>query len=213
MELPVGPPAAGASSTASLTASTPIPPTSAASQLENWLGWAASQKIMGEGGYVWPAIKSLDPLVRQGIGGQRACRWGPTPRGRGNVVDWPNTPGMNQGLTDMQYRHGADLAQWPFDPVQDYGRAEKRKTRPPTTTSRAAGSKIAPKASQEATFTSHPKRAAPSARGAVQQASAGGLAPPRCTSLFPSEPGEPCVPTIATVRCGGTWSPVTTKTK
>ena len=34
-------------------------------ELEQWLGSAQSQKILGSGGYVWPAIKSLDPLFEQ----------------------------------------------------------------------------------------------------------------------------------------------------
>ncbi len=77
------------------------PNMSAALQLENWLGGAASQKIMGEGGYIWPAIKSLDPLfvqawAKQGIPMQPFLN-----EAAGKVVDWPNTPGMNQGLTDM----------------------------------------------------------------------------------------------------------------
>ena len=41
-------------------------------ELEQWLGSPRSQAIMGSGGYVWPAIKSLDPLFlkywqKQGI--------------------------------------------------------------------------------------------------------------------------------------------------
>jgi multiple sugar transport system substrate-binding protein len=70
-------------------------------ELEQWLGSAASQKIMGGGGYIWPAIPSLDPLF--------LARWKAkgidlTPfltESTKNLVDWPNTPGMNQALTDM----------------------------------------------------------------------------------------------------------------
>ena len=74
-------------------------------QLEAWLGSAASQKIMGAGGYVWPAIKSLDPLfvkawAPHGIPMQPFLN-----EAKGDVVDWPNTPGMNQALTDM----GSDM--------------------------------------------------------------------------------------------------------
>jgi multiple sugar transport system substrate-binding protein len=71
-------------------------------ELEQWLGSAASEKIMGEGGYIWPAIPSLDSLF--------ASYWeskgiNMTPfldESTGNLTNWPNTPGMNQGLTDMQ---------------------------------------------------------------------------------------------------------------
>lgn len=68
---------------------------------ERWLGSAASQKIMGSGGFVWPAIKSLDPLFvnywkAHGIDMQPFLS-----EAHGKVVNWPNTPGMNQGLTDM----------------------------------------------------------------------------------------------------------------
>lgn len=73
----------------------------AALQLEEWLGSAASQKIMGEGGYIWPAIKSLDPLFVQAWAKQGIPMQPFLAEAQGNVVDWPNTPGMNQGLTDM----------------------------------------------------------------------------------------------------------------
>jgi multiple sugar transport system substrate-binding protein len=75
-------------------------------ELEQWLGSAASQKIMGEGGYIWPAIKSLDPLFEQAWAA-KGVPMGPfLTEASGNVVDWPNTPGMNQGLTDMQTAMG-----------------------------------------------------------------------------------------------------------
>ena len=74
----------------------------AAWELEQWLGSAASQKIMGSGGYVWPAIKSLDPLFVQhwkaaGIDMQPFLA-----EAQGHVINWPVSPGMNQALTDMQ---------------------------------------------------------------------------------------------------------------
>ena len=72
-------------------------------QLEQWLGSAASQKIMGSGGYIWPAIKSLDPLFvaywkAHGINVEPFLA---EAEGAAKLVNWPNTPGMNQGLTDM----------------------------------------------------------------------------------------------------------------
>jgi multiple sugar transport system substrate-binding protein len=74
----------------------------AAWQLEQWLGSAASQKIMGEGGYVWPAIPSLDPLFADYWTKKGVSMSGFLSESKGNLTDWPNTPGMNQGLTDMQ---------------------------------------------------------------------------------------------------------------
>ena len=74
----------------------------AAWELEQWLGSAASQKIMGEGGYVWPAIPGLDPLFAQYWAKKGVSMSGFLSESRGKLTDWPNTPGMNQGLTDMQ---------------------------------------------------------------------------------------------------------------
>jgi len=71
-------------------------------ELEQWLGSAASQKIMGEGGYVWPAIPSLDPLFASYWAAKGVSMSGFLSESQGNLLDWPNTPGMNQGLTDMQ---------------------------------------------------------------------------------------------------------------
>jgi multiple sugar transport system substrate-binding protein len=34
-------------------------------ELEQWLGSPQSEAILGSGGYVWPAIRSLDPLFLQ----------------------------------------------------------------------------------------------------------------------------------------------------
>jgi multiple sugar transport system substrate-binding protein len=70
-------------------------------ELEQWLGSAASQKIMGQGGYIWPAIPSLDPLFTAAWAA-KGIPMGPfAQEAVGNVVDWPNTPGMNQALGDM----------------------------------------------------------------------------------------------------------------
>ena len=77
------------------------PNAQAAWQLEQWLGSAASEKILGSGGYIWPGIGSLDALF--------ASYWkahgvDPTPfltESHWNVVDWPITPGMNQAQLDI----------------------------------------------------------------------------------------------------------------
>jgi multiple sugar transport system substrate-binding protein len=71
-------------------------------ELEQWLGSAASEKIMGEGGYIWPAIPSLDPLFASYWAAKGVDMSGFLTESTGNLTDWPNTPGMNQGLTDMQ---------------------------------------------------------------------------------------------------------------
>jgi multiple sugar transport system substrate-binding protein len=71
-------------------------------ELEQWLGSEASEKIMGEGGYIWPAIPSLDPLFAAYWAKKGVSMSGFLSESKGNLIDWPNTPGMNQGLTDMQ---------------------------------------------------------------------------------------------------------------
>jgi multiple sugar transport system substrate-binding protein len=73
----------------------------AAWELEQWLGSPASEKILGSGGYVWPGIRSLDPLfvahwAKAGINMQPFLN-----EAHGNTVTWPVAPGMNQALTDM----------------------------------------------------------------------------------------------------------------
>lgn len=74
----------------------------AAWELEQWLGSAPSQKIMGEGGYIWPAIPGLDSLFANYWTAKGVSMSGFLSESTGNLTDWPNTPGMNQGLTDMQ---------------------------------------------------------------------------------------------------------------
>jgi multiple sugar transport system substrate-binding protein len=74
----------------------------AAWELEQWLGSAASQKVMGTGGYIWPAIPSLDPLFESYWASKGVSMSGFLAESKGNLTNWPNTPGMNQALTDMQ---------------------------------------------------------------------------------------------------------------
>lgn len=75
--------------------------TDAAWQLEQWLASPASQRILGEGGYIWPGIGSLDPLYssywRQHGVDVTAFRTEST----GSTVEWPITPGMNQAQLDI----------------------------------------------------------------------------------------------------------------
>lgn len=73
----------------------------AAWELERWLGSPASQRIMGSGGYVWPAIKSLDLLFvkywkKHGINMQPFLT-----EAHGKTVNWPVSPGMGQALNDV----------------------------------------------------------------------------------------------------------------
>lgn len=100
-------------------------------ELEQWLGSPASERIMGAGGYVWPAIKSLDPLfakfwASKGINVQPFLD---EARGAAKLVNWPNTPGMNQALTDMGtdmgpiWLGGGSLANTTHDLLQAYGAA------------------------------------------------------------------------------------------
>lgn len=72
-------------------------------ELEQWLGSPASQRIMGSGGYIWPAVKSLDPLFAAywKAHGINVEPFFAEAEGAAKLVNWPNTPGMNQALTDM----------------------------------------------------------------------------------------------------------------
>jgi multiple sugar transport system substrate-binding protein len=71
-------------------------------QLEQWLGSPASQKILGQGGYIWPAIPTLDPLFAQFWAGKGINMQPFLAESKGQILNWPDTPGMNQGLMDMQ---------------------------------------------------------------------------------------------------------------
>jgi multiple sugar transport system substrate-binding protein len=67
-------------------------------ELEQWLGSPQSQAILGSGGYVWPAIKSLDPLFlqywqKQGIDMQAFLT-----EAHGKVINFPNSPGIGDAL-------------------------------------------------------------------------------------------------------------------
>jgi len=70
-------------------------------ELEQWLGSAQSQAIMGSGGYVWPAIKSLDPLFLQNWKKQGIDMQAFLTEAHGKVVNFPNTPGIGDALTDI----------------------------------------------------------------------------------------------------------------
>jgi multiple sugar transport system substrate-binding protein len=73
----------------------------AAWELVQWLASARSQRILGSGGYVWPAIKRLDPLF--------AAYWKKkgvdvTPfltEARGKTVTFPVATGLGEALTNV----------------------------------------------------------------------------------------------------------------
>jgi multiple sugar transport system substrate-binding protein len=73
----------------------------AAWKLVEWLASARSQRIMGSGGYIWPAITSLDPLfvkywAKKGLNVQPFLD-----EARGKTVNFPVSTGIGEGLTDV----------------------------------------------------------------------------------------------------------------
>jgi multiple sugar transport system substrate-binding protein len=70
-------------------------------ELEQWLGSAQSQKILGSGGYVWPAIKSLDPLFEQYWAKQGIDMSAFLTEAHGKVVNFPVSSGMGAALQQI----------------------------------------------------------------------------------------------------------------
>ena len=70
-------------------------------ELEQWLGSPQSQAILGSGGYIWPAIKSLDPLFEQYWQKQGIDMSAFLTEAQGKVVNFPNSPGVGDALTDV----------------------------------------------------------------------------------------------------------------
>jgi multiple sugar transport system substrate-binding protein len=70
-------------------------------ELEQWLGSAQSQRILGAGGYVWPAIKSLDPLFQQYWAKQGIDMSAFLTEAHGKVVNFPVSSGMGAALTQI----------------------------------------------------------------------------------------------------------------
>jgi len=70
-------------------------------ELEQWLGSAQSQKILGAGGYVWPAIRSLDPLFQQYWAKQGIDMSAFLTEAHGQVVNFPVSSGMGAALTQI----------------------------------------------------------------------------------------------------------------
>ncbi|HEX4253821.1 MAG TPA: sugar ABC transporter substrate-binding protein [Streptosporangiaceae bacterium] len=71
-------------------------------ELEQWLGSAQSQKILGSGGYVWPAIKSLDPLFQQYWQKNGIDMSAFLTEAHGKVVNFPVSSGMGAALQQIQ---------------------------------------------------------------------------------------------------------------
>ena len=70
-------------------------------ELEKWLGSAQSQAIVGSGGYVWPAIRSLDPLFlnywkKNGVDMSAFLT-----EAHGKVANFPVSPGIGDALTEI----------------------------------------------------------------------------------------------------------------
>jgi len=70
-------------------------------ELEQWLGSPRSQAILGSGGYVWPAIKSLDPLFLQYWKKQGIDMSAFLTEAHGQVVNFPVSPGIGDALTEI----------------------------------------------------------------------------------------------------------------
>ena len=69
-------------------------------ELENWLGSAPSEQIMGSGGYVWPAIESLDPL-RAVLGEAGINMAAFLTEAHGKVENCPVSAGVGDALNEI----------------------------------------------------------------------------------------------------------------
>lgn len=70
-------------------------------ELAKWLGSAESQTIMGSGGYVWPAIQSLDPLFLA-YWKQKNIDLRPfLAAAKDKTVNYPVSYGMAEAVTDI----------------------------------------------------------------------------------------------------------------
>lgn len=82
-----------------LNSHTPYP--KQAWELEQWLGSPQSEAILGSGGYVWPAIRSLDPLFLQYWNKQGIDMSAFLTEAHGKVIDFPVSPGIGDALTEI----------------------------------------------------------------------------------------------------------------
>ena len=82
-----------------LNSHTPYP--KQAWELEQWLGSARSQAILGSGGYVWPAIRSLDPLFLQHWQKEGINMSAFLTEAHGKVANFPVSAGVGDALTQV----------------------------------------------------------------------------------------------------------------
>jgi multiple sugar transport system substrate-binding protein len=70
-------------------------------ELAKWLGGERSQAIMGSGGYIWPAIKKLDPLFLNYWRKKNVDVAAFLDAAQGKTVLWPVALGMGEAVTDF----------------------------------------------------------------------------------------------------------------
>lgn len=75
-------------------------------ELAKWLGSAESQKIMGAGGYIWPAIESLDPLFLSYWKGKKVDLTPFLDAAKGKTVNYPVSYGMAEAVNDIGTKFG-----------------------------------------------------------------------------------------------------------
>ncbi len=73
-------------------------------QLAEWLGGADSQRIMGSGGYIWPAIESLDPMFADYWKSKNVDVSAFLTASQGKKMLYPVAEGMAEAVTDVQSR-------------------------------------------------------------------------------------------------------------
>lgn len=70
-------------------------------ELVQWLASADSQKILGSGGYVWPAIPSLDPLFQNYWKGKGVDVTPFLEEAQGKTITFPVATGLAEALNDV----------------------------------------------------------------------------------------------------------------
>lgn len=73
----------------------------AAWELEQWLGSARSERILGQGGYIWPGIRSLDPLFLHYWQAKGIDLSPFLDEAQGKVVNFPVSPSVGGAITDL----------------------------------------------------------------------------------------------------------------
>ena len=70
-------------------------------ELAKWLGGEQSQRIMGAGGYIWPAIQKLDPLFQRYWKSKNVDVSAFLDAAQDKTVLYPVTQGMAEAVTDV----------------------------------------------------------------------------------------------------------------